>query len=123
MSVHRAVDEEKIVPGDLHEKPKELHAAESRAALESEKLGHADIFSWKNIQYEVPISGGEMRKLLDGVSGYVAPRNLTALMGETGAGKVGVQGIGSLSTDRGDVLADGVIEHTRSAHLGRCRAW
>ena len=48
-----------------------------------------DIFSWQNIKYVVPISGGEHRQLLDGVSGYVLPGKLTALMGESGAGKVG----------------------------------
>ena len=48
-----------------------------------------DIFSWQNIKYVVPISGGEHRQLLDDVSGYVLPGKLTALMGESGAGKVG----------------------------------
>jgi ATP-binding cassette subfamily G (WHITE) protein 2 (SNQ2) len=46
-----------------------------------------DIFSWQNIDYTVPISGHEERKLLSDVSGYVAPGKLTALMGESGAGK------------------------------------
>ncbi|KAI6026023.1 ABC-2 type transporter-domain-containing protein [Pisolithus marmoratus] len=47
---------------------------------------HANIFSWNHIQYVVPVKGGE-RKLLDDVSGYVAPGKLTALVGESGAGK------------------------------------
>lgn len=46
-----------------------------------------DVFSWQHIQYTVHVSGGE-RVLLDDVSGYVAPGKLTALMGESGAGKV-----------------------------------
>jgi len=46
-----------------------------------------DVFTWQHIQYTVPVSGGE-RRLLDDVSGYVAPGKLTALMGESGAGKV-----------------------------------
>jgi len=33
------------------------------------------------------IGGGERRRLLDNISGYVAPGKLTALMGESGAGK------------------------------------
>jgi ATP-binding cassette subfamily G (WHITE) protein 2 (SNQ2) len=45
-------------------------------------------FSWQNIKYVVPVSGGEHRQLLDDVSGYVSPGKLTALMGESGAGKV-----------------------------------
>lgn len=44
-------------------------------------------FSWQNIDYVVSVSG-EKRQLLDRVSGYVAPGKLTALMGESGAGKV-----------------------------------
>jgi ATP-binding cassette subfamily G (WHITE) protein 2 (SNQ2) len=48
----------------------------------------SDIFSWQNINYVVPVSGGEHKQLLDDVSGYVSPGKLTALMGESGAGKV-----------------------------------
>lgn len=44
-------------------------------------------FSFQNLTYVVPVKDGQ-RKLLDGVSGYVAPGKLTALMGESGAGKV-----------------------------------
>jgi ATP-binding cassette subfamily G (WHITE) protein 2 (SNQ2) len=46
-----------------------------------------DIFSWQHIDYTVPISGQDDRKLLSDISGYVAPGKLTALMGESGAGK------------------------------------
>ena len=45
-------------------------------------------FSWKHLNYAVSVSG-ERRLLLDDVSGFVAPGKLTALMGESGAGKVG----------------------------------
>lgn len=44
-------------------------------------------FSWDSISYTVTVSG-EKRLLLDKVSGFVAPGKLTALMGESGAGKV-----------------------------------
>ena len=47
-----------------------------------------DTFIWKHIQYDVPVGGGQNRRLLDDVSGFVAPGKLTALMGESGAGKV-----------------------------------
>lgn len=40
-------------------------------------------FTWQHVYYEV--TG---RRLLNDVSGYVAPGKLTALMGESGAGKV-----------------------------------
>lgn len=46
-----------------------------------------DVFSWEGLSYSVPTKEGP-RRLLNGVSGYVAPGKLTALMGESGAGKV-----------------------------------
>jgi ATP-binding cassette subfamily G (WHITE) protein 2 (SNQ2) len=45
-----------------------------------------DLFTWQHLQYTVPIEGG-MKRLLDDVTGFVAPGKLTALMGESGAGK------------------------------------
>ena len=47
-----------------------------------------DTFSWEGLNYTVPIGGGGGRKLLNDISGYVVPGKLTALMGESGAGKV-----------------------------------
>jgi ATP-binding cassette subfamily G (WHITE) protein 2 (SNQ2) len=47
-----------------------------------------DVFTWTNVQYDVTIKKGETRRLLDNISGFVAPGKLTALMGESGAGKV-----------------------------------
>ena len=46
-----------------------------------------DTFSWEGLNYTVPVCSGE-RKLLNDISGYVVPGKLTALMGESGAGKV-----------------------------------
>ncbi|CAK9439979.1 uncharacterized protein LODBEIA_P40790 [Lodderomyces beijingensis] len=45
-----------------------------------------DTFVWKNVNYDIPYDG-EQRKLVDSVSGYCEPGTLTALMGESGAGK------------------------------------
>lgn len=42
------------------------------------------VFSWQHISYR--LAGGKL--LLNNVSGFVAPGKLTALMGESGAGKV-----------------------------------
>ncbi|OAX36454.1 pleiotropic drug resistance ABC transporter [Rhizopogon vinicolor AM-OR11-026] len=56
------------------------------AKVSVEKSATNDVFTWQHIQYTVHVSDGE-RRLLDDVSGYVAPGKLTALMGESGAGK------------------------------------
>lgn len=47
-----------------------------------------DVFTWRHLQYDVSLKKGETRRLLDDISGFVAPGKLTALMGESGAGKV-----------------------------------
>ena len=59
-----------------------------KALATAEKM--TDTFSWEDLSYKVPISGGGEKKLLNDVSGYVVPGKLTALMGESGAGKVRV---------------------------------
>lgn len=67
-----------------------------RATNVSEKLDReiteearmTDNFTWQNLRYTVPVGSGQTRQLLDDVSGYVVPGKLTALMGESGAGKV-----------------------------------
>jgi len=42
---------------------------------------------WKNVHYTVPLPSGESRTLLNGVTGYLKPGSLTALVGASGAGK------------------------------------
>jgi ATP-binding cassette subfamily G (WHITE) protein 2 (SNQ2) len=54
-----------------------------------ESLKTTDIMSWAHLTYHVNASGGERRRLLNDVTGWVVPGKLTALMGESGAGKVG----------------------------------
>ena len=61
-------------------------AKAEKALASAEKM--TDTFSWEGLNYTVPVSGGGERKLLNDVSGYVVPGKLTALMGESGAGKV-----------------------------------
>ena len=65
--------------------PNESKANALKALAEHPPM--TDVFSWQHLQYTVPISGGEHKRLLDDVSGFVAPGKLTALMGESGAGK------------------------------------
>ncbi|KAG8789944.1 hypothetical protein FRC12_013096 [Ceratobasidium sp. 428] len=64
----------------------EKYQQEAKAAQRS--LPKPDlVFSWYHMNYDIPLSGGNTRRLLDDVSGYVAPGKMTALMGESGAGK------------------------------------
>ncbi|KZS99630.1 P-loop containing nucleoside triphosphate hydrolase protein [Laetiporus sulphureus 93-53] len=52
----------------------------------NEAAAQSSTFSFQNLTYVVSV-GGEQRTLLDNVSRYVAPGKLTALMGESDAGK------------------------------------
>jgi len=70
---------------DLHDNSANVENVE-KALVTVEKV--ADTFSWEGLNYTVPIGGGAERRLLNDISGYVVPGKLTALMGESGAGKV-----------------------------------
>jgi ATP-binding cassette, subfamily G (WHITE), member 2, SNQ2 len=88
-------DEEKISPPSPHDHDADAKAKAKAAARVLARRSIAaqpqmtDVFSWQHLRYTVPLGHGEERLLLDDVSGYVAPGRLTALMGESGAGKVG----------------------------------
>ncbi|OMP86934.1 Brefeldin A resistance protein [Diplodia seriata] len=45
------------------------------------------VFAWKDLSIDVKTADG-VKRLLDNVSGYLAPGSMTALMGMSGAGKV-----------------------------------
>jgi len=86
-------DEEKADAGG-HSGARALHSGRDRVEAEkglAEQPFMTDVFSWEHICYDVPGQGGQCR-LLDDVSGFVAPGKLTALMGESGAGKVSKSG-------------------------------
>ena len=63
------------------------HSDEVEKSLEK-SLKTTDIMSWAHLTYHVSVGGGERRRLLNDISGWVVPGKLTALVGESGAGKV-----------------------------------
>jgi ATP-binding cassette, subfamily G (WHITE), member 2, SNQ2 len=82
------IDEEKVA----HTEPIG-RASTDVSPADLDKPSATDVFTWRHLEYTVPVSGGQYRRLLDDVSGYVAPGKLTALMGESGAGKVKCLGV------------------------------
>ncbi|KAL4757078.1 putative ABC multidrug transporter [Aspergillus foveolatus] len=64
-----------------------------------------DIFTWKDISYDIEIKG-EPRRLLDNVSGWVKPGTLTALMGVSGAGKTTLLDVLAHRTTMGVITGD-----------------
>lgn len=79
------------------------------AIFEGEDLGTDDVFTWKNLDYTIKLKGGEERKLLENVQGYVKPGELVALMGESGAGKTTLLNVLSNRVDTGVVTGDMLV--------------
>ncbi|KAG5718995.1 Brefeldin A resistance protein [Termitomyces sp. T112] len=85
---------------------KEVVEQEKTAAVQS----HQKAFTWENLNYHVPVLGGQTRLLHD-VFGYVKPGTLTALMGASGAGKTTCLDVlaqrKNIGVVTGDILVDG----------------
>ena len=84
-----------------------------------------EIFSWHNICYDIQIKS-ETRRLLDNVSGYVAPGKMTALMGESGAGKTTLLNVlaqrVSVGVVTGDFFVNGnTLPRSFQADAGYCQ--
>lgn len=84
-----------------------------------------DIFTWRDVTLDISIKG-EPRRLLDGISGWVKPGTLTALMGTSGAGKTTLLdalaqrvSIGVLTGDMvsADVLEFSYLHPIPAAHM------
>ncbi|KAJ3509488.1 hypothetical protein NM208_g15661 [Fusarium decemcellulare] len=75
------------------------------------KIESESILTWENLNYDVPVPGGN-RRLLNNVFGYVRPGELTALMGASGAGKTTLLDVlaarKNIGVITGDVLVDAV---------------
>lgn len=79
-------DEENIVENvDYHAPPR---SADSEKTLGGNQhlQGTESAFTWRSLNYTIQASGSE-RVLLNDVSGYCQPGQLTALVGASGAGK------------------------------------
>ncbi|KAG5925530.1 hypothetical protein E4U42_004205 [Claviceps africana] len=69
---------------------------------------HKDIFTWRDVVYDIEIKG-EPRRLLDHVSGWVRPGTLTALMGVSGAGKTTLLDALAQRTTMGVITGDMLV--------------
>ncbi|KAL0259352.1 hypothetical protein SLS55_005088 [Diplodia seriata] len=109
------------VPSYMKEGPKGVANDEEMAAPgTAERAGGAgggdisvipaqkDIFSWRDVVYDIEIKG-EPRRLLDHVSGWVKPGTLTALMGVSGAGKTTLLDVLAQRTSMGVITGDMLV--------------
>ncbi|KAI9833623.1 MAG: hypothetical protein M1819_003576 [Sarea resinae] len=67
-----------------------------------------DIFTWRNVVYDIRIKG-EPRRILDHISGWVKPGTLTSLMGVSGAGKTTLLDVLAQRTSVGIVTGDMLV--------------
>ncbi|KAF2814193.1 ATP-binding cassette transporter [Mytilinidion resinicola] len=65
-----------------------------------------EVFTWRNVCYDITVKGGKQRRLLDRVSGFVSPGTLTVLMGPSGAGKTTLLDVLAQRTRIGVVTGD-----------------
>ncbi|PVI04434.1 ATP-binding cassette transporter ABC1 [Periconia macrospinosa] len=103
------------VPAYLQKNGKEVASDEESTAVANVKDSaddeiaavppQKDIFTWRDVTYDVPVKEGT-RRLLDNVAGYVKPGTLTALMGVSGAGKTTLLDVLAQRVSTGVVTGD-----------------
>lgn len=91
-------------PGGTDPVPASEVKGEVGGAIEPQR----DIFTWSDVTYDVPVKEGT-RRLLDGVSGWVKPGTLTALMGVSGAGKTTLLDVLARRTSTGVITGDMLV--------------
>ena len=79
---------------------------EIRAGL---KTASQAVLTWGAISYEVPVSSGQLRLLMD-TRGYIKTNTFTALMDASGAGKTAVLDVLALRKNIGVITSDIVID-------------
>jgi ABC-type multidrug transport system permease subunit/ABC-type multidrug transport system ATPase subunit len=80
-------EDKRLTPPDEESLPIEITPQSHQVNVSSDTVEPGtDIFSWRDVVYDVQIKTEE-RRLLDNVCGWVKPGSLTALMGVSGAGK------------------------------------
>ncbi|KAE9968334.1 hypothetical protein BLS_005903 [Venturia inaequalis] len=97
---HAGNDEEKMADGTTDAK----EDGGDVSAIPPQK----DIFTWRDIVYDIQIKG-EDRRLLDHVTGWVRPGTLTALMGVSGAGKTTLLDVLAQRTTMGVITGDMLV--------------
>lgn len=106
-SIAGSQDEEKQAIAEAGAQEKNSTDGTSSEVNEDENpvVASDDVFSWQHLNYDIPYHG-QTRRLLDDISGLVAPGKLTALMGESGAGKTTLLNVLAQRTDVGVVSGD-----------------
>lgn len=90
------------------EKPMQQSTAEEGEKGMGSIQPQTDIFTWRDVCYDIEIKG-EPRRLLDNVAGWVKPGTLTALMGVSGAGKTTLLDVLAQRTSVGVVTGDMLV--------------
>lgn len=79
-------EEEKAVSADLASSSSASGTLNNNSTPNLDLATDKSTFTWKDLSFTIPYDGST-RTLLNSVSGYCAPGQMTALVGSSGAGK------------------------------------